>query len=152
MEAGFNCPVNETAKWNLVLHWYVTYRTILWTSGLFRFSRSRLKETRSRYRDENVSIYINKHSCTSGLHRPVAGMNVRRKLFLPTVKTMWKQQNRPGNPDDIFKWANISGFQIIVSRRALMHQWELRYVNSYQATDVLHGIACWPPAALLRSG
>jgi hypothetical protein len=69
------------------------------------------------YRDENVSIYINKHSCTSGLHRPVAGMNVRRKLFLPTVKTMWKQQNRPGNPDDIFKWANISGFQIIVSRR-----------------------------------
>ena len=78
------------------------YRAFIWTSGLARLPRSRLKEARSRLPGWKF-LHINTHKRAS----PVAGMKVqryRRKLFLTTVKSMSKQQNCPGKRDEIFSY------------------------------------------------
>jgi hypothetical protein len=90
MEAGLarlrDSPVSEIS---LGSYFYSkNYRAVIWTSGLARLPRSRLKEARSRLPGWKF-LHINtpRHKRAS----PVAGMEVqryRRKLFLTTVKTI----------------------------------------------------------------
>jgi hypothetical protein len=80
-----NC--RQTKNIHLCLQMYAKYyRAFIWTSGLARLPRSRLKEARSRLPGWKF-LHINTHKRAS----PVAGMKVqryRRKLFLKTVKTI----------------------------------------------------------------
>ena len=93
-------PVSEIS---LCSYFYSkNYRAFIWTSGLARLPRSRLKEARSRLPGWKF-LHINTHKRAS----PVAGMKVqryRRKLFLTTVKSMSKQENCPGKRDEIFSY------------------------------------------------
>ena len=93
-------PVSEIS---LCSYFYSkNYRAFIWTSGLARLPRSRLKEARSRLPGWKF-LHINTHKRAS----PVAGMKVqryRRKLFLTTVKSMSKQENWPGKRDEIFSY------------------------------------------------
>jgi hypothetical protein len=75
-------------------------RSLIWTSGLARLPRPRLKEARSRLPGCKF-LHINTHKRAS----PFTGMKIqryRRELFLTTVKTMSKQLNCPGKRDEIF--------------------------------------------------
>ena len=77
-------PVSEIS---LCSYFYSkNYRAFIWTSGLARLPRSRLKEARSRLPGcEFRHINTHKGAC------PVARMKVQRygrKLFLTTVKTI----------------------------------------------------------------
>ena len=89
-------PVSEIS---LCSYFYSkNYRAFIWTSGLARLPRSRLKEARSRLPGWKF-LHINTHKRAS----PVAGMKVqryRRKIFLTTVKSMSKQENCPGVTGD----------------------------------------------------
>jgi hypothetical protein len=76
------------------------YHAFIWTSGLARLPRSRLKEPRSRLKEPRSRLpgwkffHINTHKRAS----PVARIKVQRycrKLFLTTVKTMPKKQIVP---------------------------------------------------------
>ena len=86
-------PVSEIS---LCSYFYSkNYRAFIWTSGLARLPRSRLKEARSRLPGWEFR-HINTHKRAG----PVAGMKVqryRRKLFLTTVKSMSKQEIVPAS-------------------------------------------------------
>ena len=84
-------PVSEISLCSYV--YSKNYRAFIWTSGLARVPRSRLKETRSRMKETRSRLPGWKflHIKTYKRARPVAGMKVQRygrKLFLTTVKTI----------------------------------------------------------------
>ena len=105
-------PVSEIS---LCSYFYSkNHRAFIWTSGLARLPRSRLKEARSRLPGWKF-LHINTHKRAS----PVAGMKVqryRRKLFLTTVKTIQCNKIVPASG---MKFSHINTREIHPAYRAV---------------------------------
>ena len=100
------------------------YRAFIWTGGLARLPRSRLKEARSRLPGWKF-LHINTRKRAS----PVAGMKVqryRRKLFLTTVKTIQCDKIVPASG---MKFSHIntreihSAYRAVSLSQALVRHW-----------------------------